>query len=180
MYSCIDFVLFALRTIDVLDGATVTVQARREGIERYEQMETERITNIATEALCHARNLQTKLEERTEFALEIDLHATRTGEEADEMGRRNHQLEEELRTKESLLMSTSDRLAKTNEIMYGIEQRLAMQRIDQVTVVEFGRERDLDNNTRILNTETTKKTSEIRKKSEKNQKKIKKKRNKKR
>ena len=130
----IDFVLFALRSIDVLDGNSVSERSRKKAIDRYEQKEVERVSNIASEALEHAKMLQEKLDVQMESTIESDLYATKNEQEANDMERKNDHYKMELLTKNNLLLEANDRLTKTNEIMYGLEQRLAMDRIDHETI----------------------------------------------
>ena len=72
------FVVFAIRSLDVLDGVAVTTTARKEAVSRFEDAEVALARSVAESALQKAADLEARLDEQRQIAIEHDLSATKS------------------------------------------------------------------------------------------------------
>ncbi|XP_060070795.1 centriolin-like [Ylistrum balloti] len=127
---CRLYLIFHLRTLQVLDSQPVTEEERRHARDRFEQDEIERLERMleTEEARCR------KLEEEQNRSAQESSFSKAAEEERKRQQKvtadRLNELERELETKNDLLKKKTSELNKACEKHYQLEQELAFHNID--------------------------------------------------
>ncbi|XP_069121130.1 centriolin-like isoform X3 [Argopecten irradians] len=127
---CRLYLIFHLRTLQVLDSQPVTEEERRHARDRFEQDEIERLERLLETEEARNRKLE---EEQNRSAQESSF--TKAAEEERKRQQkvtadRLNELERELETKNDLLKKKTSELNKACEKHYQLEQELAFHNID--------------------------------------------------
>ncbi|XP_052229704.1 centriolin-like isoform X2 [Dreissena polymorpha] len=127
---CRPYLVFHLRTLEVIDGQNVTDRERIAAKDRFEQEELERLEKQLESEEAKYRRLEedhnrSKQERSHMSATEDDLKKRERLQ-----GSRIEELERELETKNDLLKKKTSELNKACEKHYQLEQELAFHKID--------------------------------------------------
>nr|XP_006823794.1 PREDICTED: centriolin-like [Saccoglossus kowalevskii] len=124
------FIVFQLRTLEILDGQSVDIKERQAAQERFEQEEIENLADRLEKQEKKSRNLE---EEKTKSLTEIKHKDERVDElkkKEKDSKRTIKELQKELETKDELLKRKTSELTKACQKHYRLEQELAFYKID--------------------------------------------------
>ncbi|KAK3802588.1 hypothetical protein RRG08_027218 [Elysia crispata] len=124
------YVVFHLRTVEILDGQTVSDGERRQALQRFEQEEVEQLEKRLEEEESKVRQLE---ESHSKSQQERSLHQTSASELASkerDLQEKMKQMEQQLSAKDELLKKKTSDLNKASQKHYELEQELAFYKID--------------------------------------------------
>ncbi|XP_070532103.1 centriolin-like isoform X2 [Ptychodera flava] len=124
------FMVFQLRTLEILDGTSVDFKERQIALERFEQ---EEIENLEDQLEKQEKKFQSMEDEKSKTLMEIK----QKGDVLDDLKKRDRdhrkqlkELQRQLETKDELLKRKTVELNRACEKHYKLEQELAFYKID--------------------------------------------------
>ncbi|GFO09556.1 centriolin [Plakobranchus ocellatus] len=124
------YVVFHLRTVEILDGQTVSDIERRQAQQRFEQEEVEQLEKRLEQEESKVRQLE---ESHNKSLQERSLQQTSASELASkerDLQDKMKQLQQQLAAKDDLLKKKTSDLNKASQKHYELEQELAFYKID--------------------------------------------------
>ena len=121
------FIVYQLRFLDTLDGQNVSLMTKKKARETFDNQQIEHLTTKLKLEQFKARQMEVNFQSARKENSDMKSLAKRT---LQDLLYRETMLGKKLEAKEALLEKKTDALVRANEIVSGLEQRLAFSKID--------------------------------------------------